>query len=160
MLDRSWRAKRLSMKKSRIVLIVSLILLTGILYVYREYNRGNKILSEVEPAVKISAHELSASFAQSDSLANLKFLGKIIEIEGIVKNIEMPDSNISVIVVSGNNEMSSVRCTMDSSFNNKSIQIDIGSPYTIKGICTGYNADELLGSDVLMNRCVIVNRKQ
>jgi len=147
------------MKKSRVILIVSLILLTSILYIYREYNRGNKILSEEEPEIRISAHELSASFAQNDSLANLKFLGKIIEIEGIVKNIEMPDSNISVIIVSSNNEMSSVRCTMDSSFNNKSITIEVGSPNTIKGICTGYNADELLGSDVLMNRCVIVNRK-
>jgi len=147
------------MKKSRVILIVSLILLTGILYVYKEYNRGNKVLSEVEPAIKLSAHDMSASYAESDSLSNLKFLGKVVEIEGIIKNIEMPDSNISVIVLSGNSEMSSVRCTMDSSFQNKSISIDIGSPATIKGICTGYNADELLGSDVLMNRCVVVNRK-
>jgi len=126
---------------------------------YREYNRGNKVLSEVEPAIKISAQDISSSFAQSDSLSNSKFLGKIIEIEGVVKNIEMPDSNISVIVMSGNNEMSSVRCTMDSSFQIKSISIDIGTPAIVRGICTGYNADELLGSDVLMNRCVIVNRK-
>ena len=147
------------MKKSRVFLIVSLILLTAILYMYREYNRGNKVLSEVEPAIKISAQDISSSFAQSDSLSNSKFLGKIIEIEGVVKNIEMPDSNISVIVMSGNNEMSSVRCTMDSSFQIKSISIDIGTPAIVRGICTGYNADELLGSDVLMNRCVIVNRK-
>jgi len=126
---------------------------------YREYNRGNKVLSEVEPAIKISAQDISSSFAQSDSLSNSKFLGKIIEIEGVVKHIEMPDSNISVIVMSGNNEMSSVRCTMDSSFQIKSISIDIGTPAIVRGICTGYNADELLGSDVLMNRCVIVNRK-
>lgn len=147
------------MKKSRVFLIVSLILLTAILYMYREYNRGNKVLSEVEPAIKISAQDISSSFAQSDSLSNSKFLGKIIEIEGVVKHIEMPDSNISVIVMSGNNEMSSVRCTMDSSFQIKSISIDIGTPAIVRGICTGYNADELLGSDVLMNRCVIVNRK-
>ena len=147
------------MKKSRAFLIVSLILLTGILYVYREYNRGNKVLSEVEPAIKISAHDISSSFAQSDSLSNSKFLGKVIEIEGVVKNIEMPDSNISVIIMSGNNEMSSVRCTMDSSLHSKAISIEIGTAATLKGICTGYNADELLGSDVLMNRCVIVNRK-
>jgi len=126
---------------------------------YREYNRGNKVLSEVEPAIKISAHDISSSFAQSDSLSNSKFLGKVIEIEGVVKNIEMPDSNISVIIISGNNEMSSVRCTMDSSLHSKAISIDIGTAATLKGICTGYNADELLGSDVLMNRCVIVNRK-
>ena len=147
------------MKKSRVFLIVSLILLTAILYMYREYNRGNKVLSEVEPAIKISAHDISSSFAQSDSLSNSKFLGKVIEIEGVVKNIEMPDSNISVIIISGNNEMSSVRCTMDSSLHSKAISIDIGTAATLKGICTGYNADELLGSDVLMNRCVIVNRK-
>ena len=159
MLDRSWCAKRLTMKKSWVILMVVLILLTGIVYVYREFNRGNKVLSEVKPSIKISANDISVSFAQSDSLANLKFLGKVIEIEGIIKNIEMPDSNISVIVVSGNNEMSSIRCTMDSSFRNTSNPIEIGTLATLKGICTGYNADDLLGSDVLMNRCVVVNRK-
>jgi hypothetical protein len=156
MLDRSWSAKRLTMKKSGIILIVGLILLTGVLYVYKEYNRGNKVLSEVEPSIKISANDISVSFAQSDSLANLKFLGKVIEIEGVIKNIEMPDSNISVIVLAGNNEMSSIRCTMDSSFHNTSNQNETGTSATLKGICTGYNADDLLGSDVLLNRCVIV----
>ena len=119
---------------------------------YREYNRGNKVLSEVEPAIKISAQDISSSFAQSDSLSNSKFLGKIIEIEGVVKNIEMPDSNISVIVMSGNNEMSSVRCTMDSSFQIKSISIDIGMPAIVKGICTGYIPD----ANVVINEGVLV----
>jgi hypothetical protein len=60
------------MKKSRVIfLIVAIVLLVGILYVYREYNRPNKVLSEVEAAVKISAPELLASFASNDSLANL-----------------------------------------------------------------------------------------
>ena len=150
----------ISMKKNRVILlIIAIVLLAGILYVYREYNRPNKILSEVEAAVKIPAPELSASYANNDSLANLKFLGKIIEIDGILKNVETPEDHISIVVVAGKEGMSSVRCTMDSSFNRQSFSLEKGSPVVIKGICTGYNADELLGSDVLLNRCVIVNRK-
>ena len=152
--------KTISMKKSKVFfLIVAIVLLVGILYVYREYNRTNKVLSEVEAAVKISAPELLASFASNDSLANLKFLGKIVEIDGILKNVETPEDNISIIVVGGKEAMSSVRCTMDSSYNRQSFSLEKGVAVIIKGICTGYNADELLGSDVLLNRCVIVNGK-
>jgi hypothetical protein len=32
-----------------------------------------------------------------------------------------------------------------------------GSKVTVKGVCTGFNADELLGSDVILNRCSIKN---
>jgi len=152
--------KTTSMKKSRVIfLIIAVVLLAGILFVYREYNRPNKVLSEVEAAVKIPASELSASYAGNDSLANLKFLGKIVEVDGIIKKVETPEDNISIIVVGGKEAMSSVRCTMDSSFNRQSFSLVKGAPVSIKGICTGYNADELLGSDVLLNRCVIVNGK-
>ena len=152
--------KTTSMKKSRVIfLIVAFVLLAGILYVYREYNRPNKILSEIDPAEKISAPDLLASFTSNDSLANLKFLGKIVEIDGILKNVETPEDHISIFVLGGKEAMSSVRCTMDSSFNRQSFSMEKGSPVIIKGICTGYNADELLGSDVLLNRCVIVSGK-
>lgn len=151
--------KTTSMKKGRIIfLFVAIGLLAGILFVYREYNRPNKKLSESEPAVKISATELSASFTHSDSLANTAFLGKIIETEGVIKNIESPENNISILVLGGDGAMSFVRCTMDSSFNQQSFSSGKGDSIIIKGICTGYNADELLGSDVLLNRCVIVKR--
>jgi hypothetical protein len=28
----------------------------------------------------------------------------------------------------------------------------------IKGNCTGYNADDLLGSDLVLNRCMVVHK--
>src|SRR6478609_7656475 len=98
------------MKKGRVIfLFIPVVLVAGILFVYREYNRPNKVLSEVEAAVKIPASELSASYAGNDSLANLKFLGKIVEIDGILKNVETPEDHISIVVVAGKEGMSSVR---------------------------------------------------
>jgi hypothetical protein len=56
--------------------------------------------------------------------------------------------------------MSSVRCSLDTNYVKKTTGLNIGNQITIKGACTGFNSDELgLGSDVVLNRCVIPNNK-
>jgi len=55
--------------------------------------------------------------------------------------------------------MNSVRCSIDSNFTSQAAGITAGSPIIIKGICTGYNADELgLGADIILNRCVAIKK--
>ena len=51
--------------------------------------------------------------------------------------------------------MSSVRFSMDSLHNEKAATLVKGQTAVLKGICTGYNADEMLGSDLILNRAVI-----
>ncbi|MBD0377834.1 MAG: hypothetical protein ICV51_19680, partial [Flavisolibacter sp.] len=58
---------------------------------------------------------------------------------------------------------SSVRCSMDTAFVTKLSTITAGSTITVKGACTGFNADETglgLGSDVVLNRCVLETTNQ
>ena len=51
--------------------------------------------------------------------------------------------------------MSSVRFSMDSIHNAQAASLVKGTKAVLKGICTGYNADEMLGSDLILNRAVI-----
>jgi len=51
--------------------------------------------------------------------------------------------------------MSSVRCSMDSLHQMDVASLTTGTLVTMKGNCSGFNRDELLGSDVILNRCVI-----
>jgi hypothetical protein len=48
---------------------------------------------------------------------------------------------------------------MDSVHNNEAAILQKGTHATMKGICTGFNKDELLGSDVILIRCVVDSKK-
>jgi hypothetical protein len=49
---------------------------------------------------------------------------------------------------------------MDSTHQKDAAKLVSGSSTTVRGSCTGFNKDDLgLGSDVILNRCVIVSNK-
>jgi hypothetical protein len=48
---------------------------------------------------------------------------------------------------------------MDSIHNKEAADVKRGIHIAMKGICTGFNADELLGSDVILVRCVVHSKK-
>jgi hypothetical protein len=46
---------------------------------------------------------------------------------------------------------------MDSVHQQDAAKVSVGTSVTVRGACTGFNKDEMgLGSDVILNRCVIV----
>jgi hypothetical protein len=49
---------------------------------------------------------------------------------------------------------------MDSAHQQDATLLAIGSSAMMRGVCTGYNKDEMgLGSDIILNRCVVVKSK-
>ena len=63
------------------------------------------------------------------------------------------------VVLGDTASMSSVRCSIDSVHSNEAAAVKKGSIIAVKGICTGFNADELLGSDVILVRSVVDSKK-
>jgi hypothetical protein len=56
--------------------------------------------------------------------------------------------------------MSAIRCAIDSVHKDRVTGLINQSSVTIRGACTGYNKDEMgLGSDIILNRCVVINKK-
>jgi hypothetical protein len=148
-------------RKRKIVLLI-LVLVAGAIgwYGFKEYKRTNKDLSNVNADIKISAIDLIKEYEKNDSLADTKYIGKIIETDGNVKAIEKDDSGYYTIVLADTGTMSSVRCSIDTVHREDAAQLVISSSATVRGVCTGFNKDEMgLGSDVILNRCVIVQKK-
>ena len=139
--------------KRLILVIILLIFIVGGWYGYREYNRKNKDLTEVSAQITADAATLLAAFEKDSASANRQYLGKIIAVQGTVKAIEREDGATVVLGESGS--MASVRCSMDTAHIAEVASLREGQKATLKGACTGYNADELLGSDVILNRCVV-----
>lgn len=138
------------------LLIVMTVALTS--YVYSQFTRKNKDLAVTRPDVRITSADLIRSFEMNERLANEKYLDKIVAVTGKVTEINKDEKGYYTLVLGDENAMSSVRCSMDTTHACDLAPIKTGSQITIKAACTGFNADELLGSDVILNRGVVVSK--
>lgn len=147
------------MKRKKIIWTIILTLLVVIAgagyYAYKEYNRKNKDLKHEKADFSLAATDLINEFAANDTASNAKYLGKVVEVSGLIKDIVKDEKGYYTIVIGDTTSMSSVRCSMDSAHNADAGLVSKGNPVSMKGICTGYMSDALLGSDVILNRAVL-----
>ncbi len=142
-------------RKKKILIGLAIIVLTVAIYGYQEYSRRNIDLAYADADYKSQAKSLIKEFEENEKVANEKFLDKIIAVTGVLKEIIKDDKGYYTVVLGDVNGLSSIRCSMDSDHQHDIALLNEGNNITLKGICTGFNADELLGSDVILNRCVI-----
>ena len=145
------------MKKIILLVLIVIIAAAGF-YAYREYNRTNKDLKNSKAEITTDAASLIAAFEKDSSSANKKYTDKLIAVSGSVKSIDK-DGNPVVIALGQSGEMSSVQCSMDSVYANEYKAIKEGDQLTLKGICTGGRTEDLFGTDVILNRCVLEDKK-
>lgn len=148
-------------KKLKRILIAGLIVaaIAG-LYAYKEFNRKNKSLHDIQAVANMQAAEITTQFNSNEKKATAAYAGKAVLVSGIIKTIDKDEKGFYTIVLGNENSMSSVRCSIDSTESSLAANEKPGSLVKVKGICTGYVADELgLGSDVIFNRCVIETGK-
>jgi hypothetical protein len=142
-------------RKKIIGITLAVAIAGGGWYGYKEYTRKVKDLRHVNAQVRMKAPELLAEFGKDETGANALYLDKIIAVNGKVREVEKDDQGHFTVILGEEGSMSSVRCSMDSVHQDEIIDLTAGSIITMKGACTGFNADELLGADVILNRCVL-----
>lgn len=145
------------MKKTKriIIAIICFGLIGGGWYAYSEFNRKVKDLSRVNADLRFDAGQLFAAFEKDETGSNQLYLDKIIAVEGRIKTVEKNDKGHYTLILGETNSMSSVRCSMDAAHLDDVSGLQEGDLVIIKGACTGFNSNELLGSDVILNRCVV-----
>lgn len=138
-----------------IVLPILLIIAAGALYIYKEYNRTQKDTSKLKPDYSVTASNLINEFESDEQSSNKKYWDKVIEVEGVTKELVKDEKGFYTVILGDPATMSSIRCSIDSSHNKEITSIITGKKIKLKGICSGFNADELLGSDVILVRSVV-----
>jgi hypothetical protein len=143
----------LKRKGTQYILLAFIIIgATAGIYGYKEYNRTAKDIALVTPAFTITSNAIINDFATNDSIANIKYLGKTIALSGSLKSIDKDENGFFTVVLGDTSSTTSVRCSMDSSHNKEASSLKEGTQINIKGICTGYNKDEMgLGADIILN---------
>lgn len=142
-----------------IVLPLLVLLGAAAFYIYKEYNRTHKDTSKLKPDYSLSTARLLQEFETNAELSGKKYWDKVLRVEGVIKDLVKDDNGFYSIVLGDTASASSVRCSVDSLHSHEAAVLQKGATTVVKGICTGYNADELLGSDVILVRTVIDNKK-
>jgi hypothetical protein len=151
------------MKRKKIIRYILLTLLAiaavAAFYIYKEFNRKHKDTAKVKAAYSILAADLLAEFAGNEKASGEKYMDKVLRVEGFVKDISKDEKGFYTVSLGDTASMSSVRCSIDSTHTNEVINLQKGIILAVKGVCTGYTADELLGADVVLVRSVIDSKK-
>ena len=114
---------------------------------YKIYNKPHKDIEAASSDVLIEAKALFLAFEHDEQKANEKYLDKIIEVSGTVKEVQNEGDDISVVLET-EDMMFGVICQLDQLSKHKRTKFEVGETIKLKGICTG----KLM--DVVMVRCV------
>lgn len=148
--------------KFKKIIIGVIVLVVGIgawYYVNSEINRKSPSMLSQDEDFETSSIKILDEYTTDQLKADKKYLGKIILLSGKLKSVETDEKGFHTIVLGDSTSMSSVRCSMDKAIDiNKSSLLE-GKEIVLKGECTGYNPDDMgLGADIIINRCVIINK--
>lgn len=142
-------------RKKAIIVFLLLAAIVAAFIGYREYNRTNEDLSDIQADFKVEAGELIGEFETNDTLAYNKYRNKILSVSGNIRQLDTADDH-TTIILGDTSSMSSVRCSLDSNYRAGISALKPGTKIKVKGAITGFKKDDLgIGSDVELNRCVI-----
>lgn len=151
------------MKRKKIIryllLFLLLIIAAVALYIYKEYNRTHTDTARLKADYSLAATDLIKEFETNEQASNKKYWDKIIRVEGEVKEVVRDGKGFYSLVLGDTSSMSSVRCSIDSVHSQEAAAVIKGHKIAVKGICSGFNADEMLGSDVILVRSVVDLKK-
>jgi tRNA_anti-like len=150
------------MSTKKIMIVVILVVAAGVaIYGWQEYNRKNEDLSGAKAKYSVEATQLISEFNQNDSAANARYLGQVVAVNGMVKGMEKDEEGRFTLVLGDTTDMSSVRCALDSTHAADATTLRRGESVKVRGAFTGFKKDDtgLLGSDVELNRAVVIKNK-
>jgi hypothetical protein len=136
------------------LIIAAVLVLGGIVYGYYQYMRPMANISDVDPDYVMSADSLYMHFDENENDANQKYLGKIIEIKGKVRDMTTGNKGELNLMLASESDFFGINCEIRGDQDKLYDKYKIGDSILIRGECTG------ILSDVVMTRCVIVPRQK
>ncbi len=116
-------------------------------------NKPHPDYVEAKIDMVVRAKRLWTDFTANAEVANQRYTGKVLEIEGIIMRAEMADTLCIVVFAykAGDFGDEGVRVTMLPQYIQQAKQINPFKTVKLKGLCTGFN-----GTDVIIEKGSIV----
>jgi hypothetical protein len=128
-----------------ILLFSGLVLFGLFFYVFRP----TKNLKRAHSDYTLSANQLFKQFYEDEGIANNKFLGKVIDVHGKVKNVDAGNKHITIILETVD-PISGINCSLSQKYNYIKDSLFVGKEILVRGECSG----KLI--DVNLNNCILI----
>ena len=129
-------------KKIGIIVLLIIVLMTMTMMLKYIYSGDTNIRNE-NTEVAISSEVLMDDFHQDEDAANKKYKEKVIEVDGVVKEVTFLNNRNTVILYGANNN-SYILCDMASGQEEAIKSLQPGQSVKVKGICKGFLKDAIL----------------
>jgi hypothetical protein len=149
------------MKKSYLLVLVSLIILGIIVFAgYKAYRFYKDVYNKPHPDyvkekadLSIAAKRLWTDYSMNKDIADPKYTGKVLEVNGSIMRVETVDNLVIVVFAFRRGDFGDegIRVTMLPEYHQAAKGINPFKNVKIKGLCTGYN-----GTDVIMENGSVV----
>ena len=135
-------------KKGLIIVLFFLVaIICAVIIYFWTFRKSELSVSSKKADYEIKAAQLIHDFETDEQVANEKYLGKILIVDGELKDIT--EDSLSITLSLGSiGDISGILCSFDKSVIEPG-KVQKGQQLKVKGICTGY----LL--DVVLNKCSI-----
>lgn len=112
---------------------------------YFMYNKPHTDLASAQPDFVLFPSTLANEYDENEDEANTKYLDKIIEVKGKIR--EISDQGTGILILETGNPMTGVQCEFQNAQDLADLQT--GNTITVRGVCAG----KLM--DVNLSRCII-----
>ncbi len=129
-------------------MISSAILITSVIFIMLYY-KPHRSVGRDEPAFRLTVPQLAEAFSEDEEKANTLYSGKVLEVEGTLKEMILNDSTL-ILLMGEESQAMGVSCYLNKDQKNKYRSLKRGAQVRIKGICNGM----LL--DIVMDKCVLL----
>jgi hypothetical protein len=137
------------MKIKKIIIGILVLGIIGAFIAYKMYNKPHVNVEEASADISITADKILNDFSSDENSANLKYLDKIIEVKGVVSEINIEKG---IITIETNDDFGSVLCHLSEEASIKISGLQEGQIIVVKGICTGFLMD------VILVKCEFINQ--
>lgn len=134
----------------KILLFLLVLVIGGGAYGIYMYNKPHKNMQRQGADFELSASDLYSDFENDESAANTKYLDKIIQVSGNIREIIKEEDKVSIILETGN-LLGGITCELDDHSQHDISSLSEGDQLILKGICTG------MLMDVVLVRCIIIS---
>ena len=145
------------MKKKNIIIVIAVIFAIGIISAGSVYkfviNKPHQDYEKAKPAYIISAADLFDSYRSDRNLAEKKYNGQVVLLNGIINKVEISDSMVTGVFVfeQGMFGDEGIRCLMLPQHEARLKSYAVGSEIQLKGYLTGYN-----DTDIILEQCSVI----
>jgi hypothetical protein len=137
------------MKIKKIIIGILVLGIIGVFIAYKMYNKPHVNVEEASADISITADKILNDFSSDENSANLKYLDKIIQVNGVVSEINIEKG---IITIETNDDFGSVLCHLSEEASRKISGLQEGQIIVVKGICTGFLMD------VILVKCEFINQ--